>query len=92
MDENKIYRSLINVDELTQRIAKSSNSQKVKIASKNLKTVDAILAPVKDKTAKEEQSNVIYQIDCNDCEGLYTGMTTTKLKNRISGHRSKIKN
>ena len=92
-DENKIYRSLTNVDGLTQRIAKSLRREypQVKIANKNVKTVGAILPPVKDKTAKEEQSNVIYQIDCNDCEGLYIGMTTTKLKNRISGHRSHIK-
>ena len=91
--ENKIYRSLTNVFGLTQRLTKTLRRDypQVKIANKNQKTVGALIPPIKDKTAEEEQSNVIYQIHCNDCEGSYIGMTTTKLKNRISGHRSNLK-
>ena len=53
-DETKVYRSLTNVDGLTQRITKSLRREytQVKIASKNLKTFGSMLPPVKDKTEK----------------------------------------
>ena len=51
---------------------------------------------MKTKMDKNETANVIYQIDCkgNDteqCNKLYIGTTKSKLKTRISAHKSNIK-
>lgn len=91
--QTKTFRSLTNIDGLTQKIAKTlqkeySNTQ---IAIKNTKTVGSLLPLVKDKTPIQEQSNVVYRIPCNDCDACYIGMTTTKLKTRMSGHKTNVK-
>jgi len=41
---------------------------------------------LKTKTPTQKRSNVIYQIRCNDCEGVHIGQTGQLLKNRINGH------
>lgn len=90
--ETKFY-SLTNINGLTQQIAKTLKRDYpgITIAYKQHKTIGSILPTVKDKTPNTEQSNVVYKIDCADCEACYIGMTTMKLKQRISGHRSNMK-
>ena len=39
-----------------------------------------------------ENSNVIYSIPCNDCNGVYVGETNQCLKNRVKQHINDIKN
>ncbi|XP_046737556.1 uncharacterized protein LOC124406248 [Diprion similis] len=34
----------------------------------------------------------VYRMECKDCHKIYIGQSSQNLKNRISGHRSKIKN
>lgn len=45
---------------------------------------------MKDPIAKTQQSNVIYNIPCKDCEMTYIGMTKNQLKTRLSGHQTLI--
>ncbi|XP_062707860.1 uncharacterized protein LOC134288123 [Aedes albopictus] len=87
-----VFRSLTNIEGLSQQIIKTLRREyPTRIATKTTNTVGAILPPIKDKTDNDDQSNVIYKIDCNNCDGCYIGMTTTKLKTRISGHRSNVR-
>ncbi|XP_062703609.1 uncharacterized protein LOC134286061 [Aedes albopictus] len=60
-------------------------------ACKQHKNIGSLLPLVKDKTPLEERSNVVYQINCEDCDACYVGMTTQKLKARISKHKSNMK-
>lgn len=92
-NENKTFRSLTNINGLTQQITKTLRQfyPHVTLANNNKKTIGSLLPPVKDKTAKEEQSNVVYKISCADCASCYVGVTGTKLKTRIAGHRSNMK-
>lgn len=92
-EDEKLFRSLTNIDGLSSRISKTLKKEyaNIQVATKTTKTVGTLLPSIKDKTAKEQQSNVIYKIQCGDCEACYIGMTTTKLKQRISGHRSNVR-
>lgn len=89
----KTFYSLTNIVGLTQQITKTLQKEypTVHIATKNTKTVNTLLPLVKDKTPIQEQSNVIYSIPCSDCDACYIGLTTTKLKQRMSGHKTDIK-
>ena len=40
----------------------------------------------KDKIKKEELANVVYQINCKDCDHSYVGQTKRKLKTRLKEH------
>ncbi|XP_062701702.1 uncharacterized protein LOC134285246 [Aedes albopictus] len=87
-----VFRSLTNIDGLSQQIIKTLRREyPTRIATKTTNTVGAILPQIKDKTPNDEQSNIIYKINCDNCDGCYIGMTTTKLKTRISGHRSNVR-
>ena len=89
----KTFRSLTNIVGLTQEITKTLHKEypDIQIAIKNTKTVASLLPLVKDKTPILEQSNVVYSIPCNDCDACYIGITTTKLKTRMSGHKTNVK-
>lgn len=89
----KSFRSITNIVGLTQQIIKTLNKEypNIQIATKTTKSVGSLLPSVKDKTPLLEQSNVIYSISCGDCDVCYIGMTTTKVKQRMSSHKSNIK-
>jgi len=40
----------------------------------------------KDKIKKEDHSNVVYKINCQDCNYSYVGQTKRKLKTRLKKH------
>ena len=45
----------------------------------------------KDKIKKDELSNVVYQINCKDCDYSYVGQTKRKLKTRLKEHINDLK-
>lgn len=46
----------------------------------------------KDRLNKGDINNVVYKIDCKDCESTYVGMTSRPLKKRQYEHQYCIKN
>ena len=52
----------------------------------------ACLSRLKCFVPKLSQSNLVYKIDCKDCEQFYIGMTTRRLEQRLSEHSSKDTN
>lgn len=47
---------------------------------------------LKTKTPKNKISNIVYEIPCNDCPGVYIGQTSQYLENRIKSHKYDKKN
>ena len=45
----------------------------------------------KDKLEKMEQCDMIYKINCLDCDSSYVGQTKKKAKTRIKEHKANIK-
>lgn len=50
-----------------------------------------IFKSTKDKIEKDERSDLIYSINCQDCSSIYIGQTGQYLKNRIYQHKYSIK-
>ena len=46
----------------------------------------------KDRLDRLNNSNVVYKINCNDCNGFYIGQTSRLLKIRLTEHEREIKN
>lgn len=44
----------------------------------------------KDPLSENEQSDVVYQIPCSDCNAIYIGETTQRLKTRLQQHKSTV--
>lgn len=93
--EPKIYKSLIYVPEISEKLEKSKifDKEKYRVAHKSYSTLKTIFSKTKDKVDKLEMSKLVYSIPCGgnnteNCNRLYVGTTKNKLKTRIAGHRS----
>lgn len=47
---------------------------------------------LKTKTSKNKRSNIVYEIPCSGCNGVYIGQTSQYLENRIKSHKYDKKN
>jgi hypothetical protein len=55
------------------------------------KKLNCIIKRGKDSLDKFNQKELIYRIECNDCEACYVGQTKRHLKTRIKEHETNIK-
>ncbi|XP_062703666.1 arp2/3 complex-activating protein rickA-like [Aedes albopictus] len=87
-----LYRSMPNIPTLTRTISiiLKKDYDQVKIATRNIKTTKSLLKTIKDPVPPNDQHNVVYSTPCNNCEGVYIGMTSNQLKKRMSGHKSDV--
>ncbi|XP_058977227.1 uncharacterized protein LOC131801989 [Musca domestica] len=96
--DEKIYKSMIYVPNLSERFQNSNLYDKNKyiIAQKNNNTLKKLFSHTKDKIQNPDKHNVIYQIQCDGnpnekCGKYYVGTTKNKLKTRLSAHKSDLK-
>ena len=64
-------------------------STKVVYSTKN--KLSSIIKLGKDKTDKVNQANVVYKINCKDCNASYVGQTSRRLQVRAKEHAKKYK-
>ena len=60
------------------------NSHSVKVAQKPFQTLGHIFAKPKDPVNKEQRTDAIYSIPCNDCDNEYIGQTKRQFNTRLS--------
>ena len=60
---------------VTEPIKRILNSHNVKVAQKPFQTLGHIFAKPKDPVTKEQRTDAIYSIPCNDCDNEYIGQT-----------------
>ena len=60
---------------VTEAIKRILCSYNVKVAQKPFLTLNDIFTKPKDPVPKEQKSNAIYPIPCNDCNQEYIGQT-----------------
>jgi len=58
---------------------------------KPMKNLNRFIKTGKDKIKKDELSNIVYQINCKDCNYSYVGQTKRKLKTRLKEYINDIK-
>ena len=58
---------------------------------KPLNSLNKFITLGKDKISKDDQSGVVYKIDCKECNNTYVGQTKRKLKTRLKEHINDIK-
>jgi len=56
------------------------------------KKLDCIIKKGKDRLDRKSNTDVVYKIDCNDCEKVYIGQTKRHLETRVKEHKNNIKN
>jgi hypothetical protein len=89
--DSKKWCSLSYYGHITKRIVRSFPKEKLRIAYKSPNTLNNILVKCKDKVEELNRSGV-YQLACNDCEGVYVGQTSRSFLTRSKEHYSAFKN
>nr|CAH8868154.1 unnamed protein product [Trichobilharzia regenti] len=65
-------RYIKDISEITTRLFKPLA---IDVVHKPTKSLHSILCQPKDLTAKEDKTNIIYKINCNNCEKHYIGQS-----------------
>ena len=55
-------------------------------------TLCKLLCKPKDQVATEDKNNIVYQIDCNNCEAVYFGESKQSLKSRSDEQKRSVRN
>ena len=94
-NSEKIYKTMTYTRGFSERLKHSNiyDNTTLELAFKTKNTLNNLFSKLKSKIQDEEKSNVVYRIKCkgdksNVCQKVYVGTTKTKLKTRISAHKS----
>ena len=68
--------------------SKFLNKYNIQIISSIVNKLNKLVVLGKNKTNKLEQTNVVYELSCKDCDARYIGETERALNKRISEHRN----
>ena len=66
------------------------NSHSVKVAQKPFQTWGHIFAKPKDPVTKEQRTDAIYSISCNDCDHQSIGQTKRQFRTRLKKHQKAV--
>ena len=66
------------------------NEPTINLAYTGFNKLNKFIRAQKDKLPLNSHSNVVYKIDCEDCEASYVGQTERLLKTRINQYRNHI--
>jgi len=83
--------SCIPIPYIKNNIARSLKKVGLNIIHTIPKKLDYAIKRGKDKLPKENMTEVVYKIDCKDCEATYIGQTKRHVNTRIKEHRNNIK-
>lgn len=90
-----IFKSMPYIPSFSERFKNSNilDKEKYCLALKTNNTLKSLFTNTKSKVNMEDKSNIIYQITCSGneqttCNKIYVGTTKSKLKTRISGHKT----
>ncbi|XP_025262217.1 uncharacterized protein LOC112637212 [Camponotus floridanus] len=75
---------------VTEQFRDVTNNLNVKLAYTSLNKLNKFIKVHKDYIPTNCKTNVVYKINCSDCDASYVGQTSRMLKTRISEHRSHI--
>ncbi|GAA56877.1 hypothetical protein CLF_111739 [Clonorchis sinensis] len=77
-----------NISELTTRLLFQKG---IVVAHKPNATLRKLISRPKDNQDKTKRNNVVYQINCNNCNKFYVGQTGRKLCTRIMQHNAAVR-
>ena len=78
----------------SEQLRRTFNKYNIRTTFYTPTTLRSLLSKPKDPIPKEDRNNVIYQLDCKDCEAVYVGetkepstsepMSTSQLSNQLA--------
>ena len=79
------------VKNLTDNISRTLNKKRLKVIYKIPTKLNTLIKRGKDVVPITNKTNVVYKLDCKDCNASYIGQTKRHLSTRIKEHQNNIK-
>ena len=89
--EKKKFIAIPYIKDLTEQVCNSFRGTEFVAGFKCFNRLSTFIKVHKDITPTTSNNNVIYKIECNDCNASYVGQTKRQLKTRIGEHKSNTK-
>lgn len=88
----KKYISIPYMNKFSESIANKMKKFDLNVAFKTNNFTGQFFSKVKDKIDTLDQTHIVYQINCNECDAKYIGQTKQKFGKRLNQHKNSIKN
>ena len=88
---NKKYFSIPYLQGVSEKFNGALNKYKFQLVHKPMNNLSKFIKTGKDRVKKDERSNIVYKIECKDCDYSYVGQTKRKLKTRLKEHIKDLK-
>ena len=90
-EEIRISRNLPYVQGTSEKLRHILRSHKIRSTFYTEKTLRKLLCKPKDQVATEDK-NIVYEIDCSNCQAVYFGESKRSLKSRYDEHKRSARN
>ena len=80
------------VEGTSEKLWRILRSYKIRSTCYTESTLCKLLCKSKDWVATEDKNNIVYEIDCSNCEAVYFGESKRSLKSRSDEHKRSVRN
>ena len=91
-EEIKMSIYLPYVEGTSEKLRRILRSHKIRSTFYTENTLRKLLCKPKDQVATEDKNNIVYEIDCSNCEAVYFGESKRSLKSRSDEHKRSVRN
>ena len=90
-EEIRMSTNLPYVEGTSEKLRRILRSYK-KGRFSTLKRLRKLLCKPKDRVATEDENNIVYEIDCSNCQAVYFGESKRSLKSRSDEDKRSVRN
>ena len=80
------------VEGTSEKLRRILRSPKIRLTFCTENTLRKLLCKPKDRVATEDKDNIVYEIDCSNCEAVYFGESKRSLKSRSDERKRSVRN
>ena len=91
-EEIRISINLPYVEGSSEKLQRILGSHKIRSTFYTEKALRKLLCKSKDRVAIEDKNNIVYEIDCSNCQAVYFGESKRSLKSRSDEHKRSVRN
>ena len=91
-EEIRMSINLPYVEGTSEKLRRILRSHKIRSTFYTENTLRKLLCKPKDRVTTEDKSNIVYEIDCSNCEAVYLGESKRSLKLRSDEHKRSVRN
>ena len=91
-EEIRMSINLPYIEGTSEKLPHKPRSHKVRSTFYTEKTLHKLLCKPKDPVATEDKNNIVYEIDCSNCQAVYFGESKWSLKSHSDEHKRCVRN